>query len=421
MNRQRIIRILTDGGIIFLAISLLLISAPRSWSLFPLGLFLGAGLGLWITDFTNVKTKLAADWRLSLPPVLYFIIHLFSILFQGGGIFLLENRLMFLLLPIFGMPLFCSDLFGQRVIIILKAFISGIFIVCIFIFIRAIYLTINDYNFEVTFLQNIKGNKEIFFFTNLSILEHPSYLAMKINWVIIILTWFKSRIIKNRLLRIIIISLLSLVIFLIASKSGIVIWLFIMVALIIINIRNNPYKFLLYILTIPFFLVLSYRIIVDIDRVGAFLNSMKTGLNKENIDWKNLDQRTREWYSSIQLIKENPITGIGLANVEERMVAEYLKHGWEEEALYRFNAHNQFLEAQMTFGIAGTLSLIWMLLTPLIVRKRSGFPHLTTVFVFLISFLLMFESMFNRQWGIMFFMIFYFVLTKWTIAPDQPQ
>ena len=356
-----------------------------------------------------------------MPPLLYFIIHLFSVVFQGGGIFLLENRLMFFLMPIFGMPLFCSDLFSQRVITILKAFTAGIFIVCIFIFIRAIYLVIDNYNFEFTFLQNVKENKDIFFFTNLSILEHPSYLAMKINWVIIILTWFKSRIIKNRLLRIIIISLLSLVIFLIASKSGIVVWLFIMVVLIILNIRNNQYNFLLYFVIIPFFLLLTYRIIVDIDRVGVFLNSIKTGLDKENIDWKNLDQRTREWYSSMQLIKENPITGVGLARVEERMVTEYIKHGWDEEAFYRFNAHNQFLEAQMTFGIAGTLSLIWMLFAPLMVRKRYGYPHLTAVFVILISFLLMFESMFNRQWGIMFFMIFYFLLTKWTNMSDQTE
>jgi len=313
MNRRRIIRLLTDAGIVFLAASLFLISMPRSWSLFPLGLFLACGLGLLIADFNNVKEKLISEWYLILPPVSYFIIHLISIIFQGGEIWLLENRLMFLLIPLFGIPIFSSDLFNQRVLGLMKAFSLGILIVCIYIFFRAIYLTIDDYNVELSFFQNLKGKKDTFFFTNLSILEHPSYLAMKANWVIILLIWLKSGIFGSRILRITFISLISVVILLIASKSGIVILLSIMVGIIITYIRNNPHKFILYLITIPLFLILSYRVIVDIDRVGTFLNSMKTGLNKENIDWKNLDQRTREWYSAVQLIKEKPISGIGLA------------------------------------------------------------------------------------------------------------
>ena len=88
----------------------------------------------------------------------------------------------------------------------------------------------------------------------------------------------------------------------------------------------------------------------------------------------------------------------------------YQKYGFNEEADLKLNAHNQYLEAQMTFGIAGTLSLFWMLLTPLIFRKRLRFKELTFPFIGLTAFFLVFESMFNRQWGIMFFVLFYCVL-----------
>ena len=92
------------------------------------------------------------------------------------------------------------------------------------------------------------------------------------------------------------------------------------------------------------------------------------------------------------------------------MVEEYLKNGWVEEARLRLNAHNQFLETQMTFGIPGTLSLLWMLFTPLIFRKRLMYSKLATAFVLMMTFFLMFESMFVRQWGIMFFTLFYCIL-----------
>lgn len=411
-EKERLIYYFTYSGIIFLASTLLLISFPRSWSLYPLGLFLFSGLVLWIADFRNNIKKFISNWHFIVPPLIYFIIHLSSILFQGGVMLMLENRLMFFLVPLFGIPIFYSDLLNRHIIIFFKAFSFGILAVCILILLRSMYLTLAEYNYDTTIFHYIQERKDVFFFTKLSVFEHPSYLAMKINWVIILIAWFKSGIIKNSLMRIIIFSFLSVVVFLLASKSGIILWFLIMIGIIIRSFREKSLRSVFYFVSISLFLILSYVIIVDIDRISHFVNAIKTGLANENIDWKNLDQRTREWYSALQLINEKPISGIGLARVENRMVMEYIKNGWKDEAFYRFNAHNQYLEAQMTFGIIGTISLLYMLIIPLIMRRRTFFPCLTTIFVILFSFQLIFESMLNRQWGIMFFLLFYFILSK---------
>jgi len=55
-----------------------------------------------------------------------------------------------------------------------------------------------------------------------------------------------------------------------------------------------------------------------------------------------------------------------------------------------------------------------MLLTPLFLGRKLKYPNLASAFVVMISFFLVFESMFNRQWGIMFFILFYFILTTGT-------
>ena len=128
---------------------------------------------------------------------------------------------------------------------------------------------------------------------------------------------------------------------------------------------------------------------------------------------------------AIQIIKEKPVTGAGYYLIKDEMLDKYIENKFFEEALLQMNAHNQFLEAQMTFGVFGTLSLLLMLLAPLIFRKRLRYPHLMTGFILMISFFLLFESMFNRQWGIMFFLLFYFILgiqnpeTEDNITPDH--
>lgn len=37
----------------------------------------------------------------------------------------------------------------------------------------------------------------------------------------------------------------------------------------------------------------------------------------------------------------------------------------------------------------------------------------------MMSFYLLFESMFNRQWGIMFFLLFYFILATPKKTPEE--
>jgi O-antigen ligase len=149
---------------------------------------------------------------------------------------------------------------------------------------------------------------------------------------------------------------------------------------------------------------------MEIQRIEKFITTVRSDLSSTQIDWKNIDQRTREWYSSTQIIKENPVFGTGLLKAQDMMVEEFLRNGFKDEADLKLNAHNQFLEAQMTFGIAGTLSLLCMLLVPLVFRKRLKYQDLTASFISLISFYLLFESLFNRQWGIMFFLLFYCIL-----------
>ena len=171
-------------------------------------------------------------------------------------------------------------------------------------------------------------------------------------------------------------------------------------------IVNKKLHFLVW-LTMPLIIALFLCIIVRIDKVEFFIKSTEEKLTEERVDWKNIDVRTRVWYSTLQVIRERPISGIGLQNIKQRLKEEYIRHDFEAEAELNLNAHNQFLETQVTFGVVGTLVLFWMLFNPIIHRKRLKFPLQAKLLVLIMIINLLFESMLNRQWGIMFFMLFY--------------
>jgi O-antigen ligase len=411
---------LQKAGFISLSATLFLISFPRSWSLYPLGLFLFTGLILWVSDFHNNYLHLKKHFLLLLPPVSYFIIHLINVLVQQGPINLLEDRLMFILIPIFGFPFFIRHS-SEDDKNFFKVFIAGIVFVSVILIFRIIIFVHNLVPDNMSFFEYSRLHKYWYFSAHVSVFENPTYFSMKIMWVLLLIIFYNNKL-KIRLRYIILISTgLSVFLFFLASRASILFWIITAVFFLFRLTGKRIIKPFLLACIIPALLILTGILVEKIPRINESITDIRVKVFQKEIDWKNIDQRTREWYTAYQVIKEKPLTGIGMKNLKERMKNEYLKHGFEEEAKSIFNAHNQYLEAQMTFGLAGTISLLWMLLTPLFLKRVSEHPEMVIAFVVMISFYLMFESMFNRQWGIMFFMLFYFILsTQKKIIQSNP-
>jgi O-antigen ligase len=316
---------------------------------------------------------------------------------------------MFLLVPLLGFPIFFCDYSKSRLSVLFSGFIFGIVLISVFLTGRICFNIYNNHPDNIPLFSWLNEHQQEYTSIGFSVLEHPTYLALKINWILVVLILFSQIQRFTMKISIPIIMLLTLTLFILASKAGLLFWFILVLIYFTKNLKkgSNP---ILYFILIPAFILVTFYSVTEIQRIEKFISEIKSDLSGPQIDWKNIDQRTREWYSAVQVIKERPVLGAGLLKVEDMMVEEYLKNGFKDEALLRLNAHNQFLEAQMTFGIAGTISLFWMLIVPLVFRKRLKYPGLTVVFISLISFYLLFESMFNRQWGIMFFILFYSIL-----------
>jgi len=316
---------------------------------------------------------------------------------------------MFILVPIFGFPFFSKCLDKPNLRKILLSYIAGITIIGIFLLLRLSFIILSEANCNI--IAYLRENMFSYLSDGFSGHEHPTYFSLKIVWIFILFYLMKDGLEIKKYVWILILLLLSFNIFLLSSKAGMLSWMIVntlFFALFINKKVNN--KIIKYSMVTVFFAVAFYLIFKN-DRFKLYVDQVQINLEAEKVDWKNLDQRTREWYTSYNLIIEKPLIGYGRNKIEGKMVESYNKYGFKLEADLKMNAHNQFLETQATFGLLGTLSLLWILLTLVIFRNRFRYENLCLAFFILISFYLSIESMFNRQWGIMFFLLFYFILT----------
>ena len=403
------------SGFFTLSLTLFLMPFPRSWSLYTLGVFLFFGFLLWISDFLKHKDLFRQKWPIILAPVCYFLLHVIYFMFDPKWIYL-EEKLMFFLVPVLGLPVFVSDYFSKNLSILLKSFIYGILLICLFLFLRATWESISFadgvFNFEPLTDKNVsRYNWEQF-----SIFEHPTYLTIKVLWTICLLVFTGSSLSISEKMRLLLMLYLSILVFLLSSRAGIMILSIILIYFIYTCLKKIRRRLLL-LLIIPLILFAAYKITTLNRRMNRMLAETieRSAIEKTGI--KGLDPRTKSWFSAMNLIKEKPLFGVGL-DARNILAAEYTRQGYKTEAELRLNAHNQFLETQLTFGVFGSLILFWMLGIIFMKRKESWGSELIYSFLIIVIISMFFESILVRQWGIMFFILFYCFLTMSNVKPD---
>ena len=125
----------------------------------------------------------------------------------------------------------------------------------------------------------------------------------------------------------------------------------------------------------------------------------------EDINYKSLAMRIEAWKTSLHVIEQNGLIGVGSTQIDRVMQKQYRD---DKTVLYlenRVGPHNQFLEMTMAYGWLGGLLLICVV--GIVIRafyKDSAL--LALVSVFLLSFML--ESVLERQQGILVFCLVIF-------------
>ncbi len=120
---------------------------------------------------------------------------------------------------------------------------------------------------------------------------------------------------------------------------------------------------------------------------------------------------------AVELIRENPMAGVGVGNMEHRMQERYAKYYPETTDVNRLLPHNQFLVAGLGAGIpCMLLFLIWAIF-PVTRIRRNRESFFFAVVWFLLFFQLLIEPVLEVHFGV--FVYLFFMLLQWHMVPGE--
>lgn len=248
-----------------------------------------------------------------------------------------------------------------------------------------------------------------FYGTDLAYSIHPSYLAMfvLISVFISFESWYDHSIkIHFRLGWLTLGVLLSVSIYFISSRAGILAGLLMILFYAGIKIITHKNSRLIWIIAIISLLSLL-PLIRNNDRVNNFLKgfSEKDGI----ITLSEQDERIIIWKSAINLIAQNPLLGVGIGDVRSELTEEYIRAGEEKLGKEKLNAHNQFLEIFLEDGAIGIALFLFIMgfMIFIAIRERN---LLFGLFILMMIVFFMFETVLYRLAGVAFFSLFSFIL-----------
>jgi O-antigen ligase len=394
-------------GLYTLGITFFLIPFPRIWNHYSLGAFLALSLLYWVADFQVSLSNLKKGWYIAFPFIAYFLLYLFDLVIRGTGWSVIGRRFIFLLFPLIGISLLSSSDFISKRTFIVKAFITGMFLVSVFLIIRAGLMWFGLVDKPKIPENTFDSANPYFLSVALSFFQHPGYFSMELNFAIILLIVFRQDLNFSNLFRIFLIFFFLGLIYIISSRAGVLAAILSLVYLIYNKLHELKLKWFYYFLIPPGVALALVVLIILNPRISDSFKGLKEKLNKsESVKLRDIEPRTRVWYSSLQLIKDYPLFGIGARDLDQQRINEYRRNSFYAEAFFILNTHNQFLETQLTFGISGSILLIWMIFTPFLTKSKNTYRALSVSFLIIIIVHFMFESMLVRQWGIIFFVLF---------------
>lgn len=342
--------------------------------------------------------------------ILFFFFQFTGLFYSSNfsnGLNIVFSRLSLLLFPL----LFISP--GKMIInksgLLLKAFSISTTLYLIFCLIFASYRSIS---FDAGhFIINNPPEyywMSYFFGFFFSVNQHPSYVALFviISLIVILDSILDQKTIrKKKILWIISACILLVSLYLLSSRAGFLMALISIPYYLFVKMRFK--RKAQYIVSIIFILIIGgFFIIKTNERVSLTLSKFS------DVDWRekfNEDSRILIWKSSMKIIKDNLITGVGIGDVRDELMKEYSKIGNEDLISSRYNAHNQFLEILLEGGII-SFSVFFSILGYMIfisISKRNVF-----LLLFLINVIIffMFETVLYRLAGVSFFSFFSFLL-----------
>lgn len=261
------------------------------------------------------------------------------------------------------------------------------------------------------------GEIEALFYTRLSIFLHPGYFSMYLCLSLAFLLYDLSQetpILLNKSITWIAVTLLFIGLYLLASKSGILTGILIILLFVIRAVRQSKYsRRFLFILGLSFSgLILLFAFLPSkSNRLKTLFSDFSEIEKKKDYQLNTAGQRVLIWQAAYEVIRNNFWIGTGVGNENQEMLDIFERKGQNFLLEKKPNAHNQFLQVFMSLGVSGFLFFCAYIFLPVYYAfKRKDILLLS--FGVIVIFNALTESTFNRQAGMLFWVVWGFLLIE---------
>jgi UDP-N-acetylmuramyl pentapeptide phosphotransferase/UDP-N-acetylglucosamine-1-phosphate transferase len=216
----------------------------------------------------------------------------------------------------------------------------------------------------------------------------PIYYALILNFGLMACIYLRKsniQILKNQKIQFLISLFIGLNILILQSKVGFVAMMLILFTSSIIQkkqYRNTPFIFYSFLIFTVIFALKFYQ-------------PSKLNIQYLSQSSNEVSKRVMIWQDALFLVKENAIFGYGSNYMQTLNTISNLN----------LNAHNQFLEYLLEYGILGLIMIVCTLSFSIYMAIRSK-DYFYLGFIALIIYFGMVESIFSNQTGVVFFSLF---------------
>lgn len=340
----------------------------------------------------------------------FFMIGVASLLWTQNlpeGLRAIEIKFSFLAFSLFLPVIFNSPNFSFSKLINGLTIVSILYVILSFA--RAFYLYVDT------------GNDTIFFSSTLGFrlfqsgpFVHPTYVSF--YYLTLILIWGQNLIQKSNNLmvtsplgKIGLLATFFIFVFFSSSKAGLLAMAIVVILLLALFAKREKKVLLASGLFVGFLIVALlgiYNTSLKFRFQQAYSEFTDTNL-KPDANLKSTGTRIWIWKATSEVIKENPIIGVGLGDTRDELSAKYKQMGIKSLESSKLDSHEQFLQTFATLGLLGLVSLLFIFITIIVLAIR----HKNFVLLGLGLIYLLFgftESMLETQAGVVFFTFFAF-------------
>ena len=350
-------------------------------------------------DYFSTLTKNKA----AVVILIFFLIHLISMLYTtntSSGWRGLEVKLSYLAFPLFLPIIFNST--RLNIYLLFKIMVVSGLIYCISSFMRAglIYSETNN-------ISDLLSSNLGFRINQSNPFVHPTYVSLYFNFLILLLSYNfikKDLSSKIKILSLALIVLFILFILFSSSKFGI---LLVGINIIIIlsyyaKVKRKIKQALIIFSVFSFISVLGiYNSPLKIRFQQAYKEIFHGNKNANGYQMST-GTRIWTWKTTVEIIKENPVLGVGVGDIRTELIKKYKEFGITDKSRNKLDSHQQFLQTFATIGISGITCLLFLFFTLFrkAIKTKNVILFSFTLFYFLFGLT---ESMLETQAGIVFF------------------